>query len=167
MKFKTGLFAAAGLAFAAVVANAETIQSVAVVSHVDGKVLVNVGEGFRPVAARSALKAGDRVFVGDKATVSLTFKTCNVVLSEPTVYTVSESAPCESGVVQPVADVPAGGYPPGAGGVPPVAGSAVPPVAGPVIPPVVTTVVFLAPLVACAVKCKDLLDNSEDPQSGM
>ncbi len=128
---------------------------VASVMDLSGKVMVNAGQGFAPASQALALKAGDRLLVGENAFATLSFKTCTVSLTKPTVFTVSDTPPCDGALVQPVADLPGGGaYPPGGAGLPPVGG----------IPPFVTTLAFVGPLaVGCAIKCGDLLDNEEAP----
>ncbi len=94
------LMVSSSLAFAA--------QSVAVVQGVGGKVLVNKGEGFVPVLDVMQLSVGDALMVGEDSTATVAFGECSVVLSKPTVMTVSEQAPCAGadGVfVTPTADV--------------------------------------------------------------
>jgi hypothetical protein len=85
---------------------------VATISDVSGKVLVNQGEGFVPVAGSIELNAGDRVMVGDDSFATVTYADCSVSLSKPTVMAVSAEANCSDVVITPTADVPvAAGYP--------------------------------------------------------
>lgn len=67
---------------------------IATISDVEGKVLVNAGEGFVPAAADMVLKTGDRVFVGEQSLATLSYETCAVLLDEPSVVTVSADGGC-------------------------------------------------------------------------
>ncbi len=161
MIFKVGgLFLISAMACSGAMAADNSSEKIATVSDLSGKVLVSAGSGFAPALQNVVLKPGDRVLVGNNSFATLSFKTCDVALTEPTVFTVSDVAPCDAAVIQPVADLPGGGaYPPGGAGVPPVA-------AAPVIPPIITTLAFVGPVaIGCAVKCGDLLDNEETPTS--
>jgi hypothetical protein len=86
--------------------------NVAVVGDVSGKVLVNRGEGFVPVAGSLQLNVGDRVMVGDNSFATLSYAECSVALAKPTVVSVAAVAPCAAGktedagvFVTPTADV--------------------------------------------------------------
>jgi hypothetical protein len=101
------LFASASVVSAA--------QSVATVQDVSGKVLVNKGKGFAPVAGSVQLNAGDRILVGEDSFATISYAECAVSLAKPTVFTVAKAAPCVAGqvgtvvdgvMVSPVADVP-------------------------------------------------------------
>ena len=117
---------------------------------------VNQGEGFIPVSGPLALVAGDRVMVGKDSFAVVSYAECAVSLSQSTVVTVSDAAPCAAGqtavkfeVVSPTADVPA------------------------YDPAVIAPVAFLvagslllgtgAVAVTCAVACKKLLSDSDNP----
>lgn len=83
-------------------------QSVAVVQGIGGKVLVNKGEGFVPVLDTMQLSVGDSLMVGDESSATLAYGDCSVVLSKPTVLTVTDKAPCagaEGVFVTPTADL--------------------------------------------------------------
>lgn len=162
-----GVLLLSAVTWSGAMAAGNEVVTMATVTDLSGKVLVNTGTGFAPAHPSVALKQGDRVLVGNSSFATLSFKTCDMALTEPTVFTVTDVAPCETAAIQPVADLPGGGaYPPGGAGVPP-GGAGLPPVAAaPVIPPIVTTLAFVGPLaVACAVKCGDLMDNEETPVS--
>jgi hypothetical protein len=93
MKFVSGIVLSLGLLTA--VAHAE---SVATLSHIQGEVLVNTGKGFAAVQAMSQvpLKRGDKVLVREQGVASLSFPDCAVTFDKPTVFTVSDQAPCTS-----------------------------------------------------------------------
>jgi hypothetical protein len=94
------MMATSSIAFAA--------QSVAVIQGVGGKVLVNKGEGFVPALDTMQLSVGDSVMVGDESSATLAFGECSVLVSKPTVITVTAQAPCagsEGAFVTPTADV--------------------------------------------------------------
>lgn len=164
------LFRAGFVLTACSAAAAAAAPTIATVSAIDGKVLVNSGYGFVPAMDSLALKAGDKVMVGKGAFAKIRYQSCTLSLSQSSVFVVTPTAPCEQPVV-PVADMPgAGGAPAGgaggagagagAGGVP---GAALPSIGG--LPPIVTTLAFVGPAaVACAVKCDDWF--GDDPVSG-
>ena len=69
---------------------------VANLSDTTGKILIDQGQGFVASAGQS-LKAGDRVFVGDKSSAIVAYAGCTVKLDKPTVFVVSKAAPCLQG----------------------------------------------------------------------
>jgi hypothetical protein len=66
------------------------------ISDIDGKVLVNRGEGFELLRQSVSLKVGDRIFVkkGGSATVRYLASDCEVMLSELSMTTIDEKGPC-------------------------------------------------------------------------
>ena len=63
-----------------------------------GKVLVNQGAGFVPVAGMMSLNAGDLVMVGEGAQAQISFATgCTVTAGSASVTTISDVAPCQAG----------------------------------------------------------------------
>ena len=65
-----------------------------------GKVLVNQGAGFVPVAGMMSLNAGDSVMVGEGAQAQISFATgCTVTAGSASVTTISDVAPCQAGEV--------------------------------------------------------------------
>ncbi len=63
-----------------------------------GKVLVNQGAGFVPVAGMMSLNAGDSVMVGEGAQAQISFATgCTVTAGSASVTTISDVAPCQAG----------------------------------------------------------------------
>jgi hypothetical protein len=96
MSFKR-VFGAMVLSLAMVSASVQAATSVAQVGNFHGKVLVNQGKGFVPVSGSLALKAGDAIMVGSESFATVSYNECTVSLSEPTVFTVGEAAPCAKG----------------------------------------------------------------------
>ncbi|MDE2445265.1 MAG: hypothetical protein KGO94_03740 [Alphaproteobacteria bacterium] len=98
--------------------------SVAELGSIQGKVLVNKGEGFVALTNGTELNAGDRVMVGKDSAATIAYANgCAVSVNAAQVVTVAKTAPCKAGasvsvvgsnLVAPVADVP-GGYAPAAG----------------------------------------------------
>ena len=130
---------------------------IATISDMNGKVLVNAGEGFVPAAADMVLKAGDRIFVGEQSLATLSYEACAVLLDKPTVVTVTAEGGCKASTsVQPVADV----YVPPAAVAPGVAGTGL---AG--IPPAVLLTTAGIVGVTCVVACKKLFGNRENSVS--
>jgi hypothetical protein len=76
---------------------AATAVQAANLSNVSGEVLVNTGKGFVAVVENQAvtLKPGDKILVRDNSFATVSFAKCAVALSQPTVFTVAKSAPCE------------------------------------------------------------------------
>jgi microcystin-dependent protein len=91
MKFASGIVLSLGLLTA--VAHAE---SFATLSHIQGEVLVNTGKGFAAVESMGQvpLKRGDKVLVREQGVASLSFPDCAVTFDKPTVFTVTDKAPC-------------------------------------------------------------------------
>src|SRR5688572_11821399 len=75
-----------------------------------GKVLVNQGAGFVPVAGSESLKLGDKIFVGPEASASITYLADNCIVAAPAgrLLTVDVLSPCQdkSVRIQPAADLP-------------------------------------------------------------
>lgn len=69
---------------------------IANLSDANGKILVDQGQGFVASAGQD-LKAGDRVFIGDKSSAVVAYAACTVKLDKPTVFVVSKAAPCLQG----------------------------------------------------------------------
>jgi hypothetical protein len=90
-----------------------------------GKVLVNQGAGFVPVAGMMSLNVGDSVMVGEGAQAQISYAAgCTVTAGSASVTTISDVAPCQAGeaigsvgavFVQPTADAD---YSPAALGIP-------------------------------------------------
>ena len=57
---------------------------IANLSDANGKILVDQGQGFVASAGQD-LKAGDRVFIGDKSSAVVAYAACTVKLDKPTV----------------------------------------------------------------------------------
>ena len=78
---------------------AQAAESVAQLSKLTGKVMVNVGQGFEPAEPRLVLHVGDRVFVGQDSTAELSYAKagCKVVLSSGSVISITDQAPCLAG----------------------------------------------------------------------
>lgn len=128
--------------------------SVATISGMQGKVLVNTGHGFVPATDALALKSGDKVMVGKGSFAKITYQSCTLPLSQSSVFVVTVAAPCE---------IPAGTGQTASGATGGVPGAGLPAAGG--LPPIVTTLAFVGPAaVACAVKCDDWF--GDDPVSG-
>jgi hypothetical protein len=105
---------------------AQAASNFAEINLMQGKVLVNQGEGFVALAEGSALKAGDKVLVGKDSSVIIAYNGgCAVSINEAKVVTVAKAAPCKAGTTAAVIGSslisPAADMDPGA---PPVAGAA-------------------------------------------
>jgi hypothetical protein len=125
--------------------------AVATLSDASGKVLINQGEGFSPIEIDMSLKAGDKIFIGEKSLATLSYANCAVLLDKPAVITVKADGACNSAnSVSPAADV----YLP-----PPVVG-----LAG--IPPAVILTTVGITAVACTVACKSIFGNESRTISG-
>ena len=83
------------------VASALAASGVAEISAVQGKVLVNQGDGFETVTGSVMLKAGDKVMVGEdsSAEISYPLSDCLVTASASSLVTISETAPCKAGEI--------------------------------------------------------------------
>jgi hypothetical protein len=66
---------------------------------VTGKVLLDQGHGYVRANPSTALKAGDRIFIGAKSSAILAFTECAVTLDKPMVFTLAAKAPCNAGRV--------------------------------------------------------------------
>jgi hypothetical protein len=85
----------------AVLADGEVVE----ISEMQGKVLVNTGNGYAPVPDMSLLNEGDSVMVGDNSGAIIVYidTKCRVRLPAHTVTTISLPDPCKSAVVVPPA----------------------------------------------------------------
>lgn len=76
---------------------AQAASNFAEINLMQGKVLVNQGEGFVALAEGSALKAGDKVLVGKDSSVIIAYNGgCAVSINEAKVVTVAKAAPCKA-----------------------------------------------------------------------
>jgi hypothetical protein len=66
------------------------------ISNIDGKVLVNRGDGFKPLLETASLSVGDRIMVGKdgSATVRYLASKCEVALTATSMTTIDEMGPC-------------------------------------------------------------------------
>lgn len=82
----------------ALLAGSVVSASAATVAEVQGTVLVNTGQGFRPAVAGQELPAGAKVMInaGGRARISYP-NFCVATLSPGQVYTVPQQAPCGAG----------------------------------------------------------------------
>jgi hypothetical protein len=65
-----------------------------------GKVLVNQGAGFVPVAGMMSLNVGDSVMVGEGAQAQISYAAgCTLTAGSASVTTISDVAPCQAGEV--------------------------------------------------------------------
>lgn len=104
---------------------AQAASNFAEINLMQGKVLVNQGEGFVALAEGSALKAGDKVLVGKDSSVIIAYNGgCAVSINEAKVVTVAKAAPCKAGttaavigssLISPAADMDPGAPPVAAG----------------------------------------------------
>lgn len=104
---------------------AQAASNFAEINLMQGKVLVNQGEGFVALAEGSALKAGDKVLVGKDSSVIVAYNGgCAVSINEAKVVTVAKAAPCKAGttaavigssLISPAADIDPGAPPVAAG----------------------------------------------------
>jgi hypothetical protein len=106
--------AVAGIALALSSTSVLAAATVADLTNANGKVLVDVGQGFVPVDGLVSLKAGDKVFVGAESAAQVDFKSgCAVSVSESSTLVISKTAPCADGQVSAVVGkkvlAPAGG----------------------------------------------------------
>jgi hypothetical protein len=103
--------------------SAFAFQPIATVSGIQGKVLVNQGQGFVVLSAATDLKAGDQVFVGSESRVLVSYlaKNCSVDISKPQTLTIGKVAPCKKGETVAALDssfvTPVNGGMAGAGGL--------------------------------------------------
>ena len=77
---------------------AQAASNFAEINLMQGKVLVNQGEGFVALAEGSALKVGDKVLVGKDSSAIISYNGgCAVSINEAKVFTVAKAAPCKAG----------------------------------------------------------------------
>ena len=71
-------------------------EPIAQVTAVQGKVLLNQGDGFQTVEKMATIEVGDQLLVSKNASVSLDYAAadCASSFSDPSVITVGSSAPC-------------------------------------------------------------------------
>ena len=122
---------------------AEIAPSATMLVKASGKVLVNSGKGFKKFAGDVPVKAGDRVLVGEDSKATVKYGSCDVIVMEPSVYTILQESPCAGGVVVPADDSAAG-----PAGLPPAA---------------LPVVLVGGVVVSCAVFCGDLLNDNDVP----
>jgi hypothetical protein len=69
------------------------------ISAVDGKVLLNRGEGFVVATAKTRLSVGDQVMVGEQSSAELTYGTagCTVTVSAGSLLRIAAEPPCKKG----------------------------------------------------------------------
>ena len=61
---------------------------------IEGKVMVNHGDGFEPVDGVAEVNAGDRILTGEKAKAVLRYASCSIGIKARSVMTVVGNAPC-------------------------------------------------------------------------
>ena len=78
------------------VSPALSAEPIAQVTAVQGKVLLNQGDGFQTVEKMATIDVGDQLLVSKDASVSLgyTAADCAATFSDPSLVTVSTAAPC-------------------------------------------------------------------------
>ena len=71
-------------------------EPIAQVISVDGKVLLNQGEGFQTLDKIAALNVGDQLLVSKDASVQLNYAAagCTSKFADPALVTLSNAAPC-------------------------------------------------------------------------
>lgn len=79
--------------------NAFALEPFATLSGIQGKVMVNHGQGFVSLIDAATLNIGDQVFVGQDAQAVVTYldKSCSIELSTPNTITISKVATCKTG----------------------------------------------------------------------
>ncbi|MBL8894051.1 MAG: hypothetical protein JNJ53_05580 [Rhizobiales bacterium] len=89
--------------FAASIAPAWADGEVVEISEMQGKVLVNAGNGYAPVPDMALLNEGDTVMVGDDSSAIIVYidSKCRVRLPAHTVTTISLPDPCKSAAIPP------------------------------------------------------------------
>lgn len=88
---------------------------------VEGKVLVNAGEGFTAASKVKNVRLGDKIMLGTDSFATLTYGKCSAVLSAPGVVTVTPELACgtEQQVnIMPTADFDGPSAGPLLGGIP-------------------------------------------------
>jgi|GEM_PF-7100996 len=93
-----GIIAAVGLMLGAASALAAS-SGVAQISAMQGRVLVNQGEGFAAITGPVVLNAGDKVMVGEEgsAQISYLLGNCQVSVAASSLVTISDAPPCKGG----------------------------------------------------------------------
>ena len=73
-------------------------EPIAQVISVQGKVLLNQGDGFQTVEKMATIDVGDQLLVSKDAAVSLNYAAadCAATFKDPALVSVSSSAPCEN-----------------------------------------------------------------------
>ena len=71
-------------------------EPIAQVTSVQGKVLLNQGDGFQTVEKMATIDVGDQLLVSKNSSVSLDYASadCASTFKDPALVTVSSSAPC-------------------------------------------------------------------------
>lgn len=90
--------AALALAFIAPAYAQEPPPMVAQITDIDGRVLVNQGDEFKPAVKGLRLKPGDRVMVQDDSNVVITYDDeCKMDVDENKIVTISDRSTCAGG----------------------------------------------------------------------
>lgn len=84
--------------FALAVEPALSAEPIAQVTAVQGKVLLNQGDGFQTVERMAMVDVGDQLLVSKDASVSLTYASadCASTFKDPALVTVGDALPCEN-----------------------------------------------------------------------
>ena len=82
--------------FGLVASPALSAEPMALVTSVQGKVLLNQGDGFQTVEKMATIDVGDQLLVSKDASVSLDYAAadCASTFNDPSLVTVSNAAPC-------------------------------------------------------------------------
>jgi hypothetical protein len=76
---------------------AQAAEPIAVLGEVQGKVLINQGDGYEPGVSGLALLPNAKLMVGAESTALVSYNSCAVVLNESSMHVVSKTAPCAPG----------------------------------------------------------------------
>ena len=84
------------MVFSLAVRPALSAEPIAQVTSVQGKVLLNQGDGFQTVEKMATIDVGDQLLVSKDASVSLEYASadCASTFKDPALVTVSSSVPC-------------------------------------------------------------------------
>lgn len=85
--------------------DALAVPGVVQISGVQGKVMVNYGDGYQPVGNLTLLNEGDMVMVGDDGVAQITYTAtnCRVTLPARSVTTITLPDPCDTAALPPEA----------------------------------------------------------------
>ncbi|MFO0993132.1 MAG: hypothetical protein U1E67_14500 [Hyphomicrobiales bacterium] len=89
--------------FAASIGTAWADGEIVEISEMQGKVLVNAGNGYAPVPDMALLNQGDTVMVGDNSSAIIVYidTKCRVRLPAHTVTTITLPDPCKAAAIPP------------------------------------------------------------------